>query len=413
VPVFAFKGVDNRGKPITGTKDADSPKGLRAILRRDGIIVTDVTEAKAGKGAALGAGKGLSREVNLGGLFQRVKKTEIAAFTRQLATLVKAGIPLADSLGALVEQIENPKLKTIIGDVRTRIQEGSSLADALTKHGAVFDSLFCSMVRAGETAGNLDQVLSRLADFMESQVKLRSKVGGAMVYPVIMATVSAIVLTILMVAVVPQITTIYKDNAQTLPWNTRLLIFMSHMLGGYWFIVFPLIFATIALFFYWIRSPKGRPIWDRVKLKIPIAGSLARQIAIARFTRTLGTMLSSGVQLLRALDISKDILGNVVLEKAIGTARESIQQGASIANTLRHSGHFPPVVTHMIAVGEKAGQLEQMLTNVADSYESEIEMKLSRLTTILEPLMIVFMGGAVAFVVFSILMPIMDLNPGL
>jgi general secretion pathway protein F len=411
VPMFAYKGVDNRGKAVSGAKDADTPKMLRALLRRDGVIVTDVTEARAGKAAAHGSG--LKREVDLGGLFggSGVKKLEVAAFTRQMATLLKAGIPLAEALGAIFEQIDNPRLRSTVGEVKSKVNEGSSFADALFKHPKIFEPIFVSMVRAGETAGNLDQVLARLADFMEAQIKLRGKITGAMVYPIIMVIVASIVMTILMVAVVPKITAMYADTDRVLPWNTQFLIWFADMVGKFWWlgaIAFPL--ASWG-FRKWTRSPAGKPIWDRFVLRLPIVGPLVRQIVVGRFCRTLGTMLASGVQLLRALEVSKDILGNQVLVKAIEVARDQIQQGESIAATLKKSGQFPSLVTHMIAVGERAGQLEQMLNNVADAFDSEADMKLGRLTTILEPLMIVLMAGGVAFVVFSILTPIMDMNP--
>lgn len=410
MPVFAYKGVDGRGKQVSGAKDSDSPKGLRQVLRREGIIVTDVTLARAGKAARAGTGKGLGREVELGAIFDHIKKQEVAAFTRQLSTLLRAGIPLAEGLGTQFEQIDNPRLKTVIGDVRTRVNEGSSLADALAQHPKVFEEVYVSMVRAGETAGNLEQVLQRLAEFMEEQLKLRSKVIGALIYPVIMVIVGSAIMAVLMIAVVPQITQMFADAEQTLPINTRMLIFTSELAGRYWYLwlaLFPLMGYGA---FRWTRSPGGKPTWDRWKLRLPVAGALARQIAIGRFTRTLGTMLASGVPLLRALDISKDILGNHVLLKVIEGARERIQQGESIAATLKRSGEFPAMVTHMIAVGERAGQLEQMLANVADAYEAEVDMRLARLTSLVEPLMIVVMGGAVAFIVFSIMQPIMGMN---
>jgi general secretion pathway protein F len=413
--LWAYKGVDARGKSVSGVKDADNPKTLRANLRRDGILVTDVAPARAGKSATAGLseGKGLRREVDLGGVFGSVKKTEVAAFTRQLATLLRAGIPLAEGLGALFEQIENPRFKSVIGEIRSKVNEGSALADALGKHTKIFEGVYVSMVRAGETAGNLDQVLVRLADFMESSIKQRSKVVGAMIYPALMAVISILVMAVLMIAVVPKITSMYEDTDKALPWNTVLLIESSQFLGANWLPSLLVLIAVVIGFRMWRRSAAGRATWDRLILRLPVIGPLARQIAIGRFTRTLGTMLQAGVQLLRALDISKDILGNVVLMKVIEGAREQIQQGESIALTLKKSGHFPSVVTHMIAVGERAGQLEQMLANVADAYDADTDAQLSRMTALLEPLMIVAMGGAVAFIVFSILMPIMDMNPTL
>ena len=411
--MWAYKGVDGRGKTVNGVRDADSPKGVRALLRREGILVTDVAEARAGKAATAGGGSGLRREVDLKGLFQSIKVAEVAGFTRQLATLLKAGIPLAESLGALVDQIDNPKLKGIVTEVRAKVNEGSSLADALGKHGKVFAGVYISMVRAGETAGNLDQVLVRLADFLEAQVKLKSKILGAMMYPVLMACVSAGVMAILMVAVVPKITAIYADTDKALPWNTQFLIWLSALIGDYWYlflIAIPIVFFSVRA---WLRSGSGRALWDRTVLHLPLVGSLARQIAIGRFCRTFGTMLASGVALLRAMEVSREILGNTTLMKVIDKAREQIAQGESIAATLKKSGQFPSVVTHMIAVGERAGQLEQMLVNVADAYDADTDTRLSRLTSLLEPIMIVVMGGTVAFIVFSILGPIMDMNPTL
>jgi general secretion pathway protein F len=412
MPVFAYKGVDAKGKTVAGAKDADSPKGLRATLRREGVLVTEVAETRAGKtaSAALAKGKGLSREVELTKLFSRVSDTEVAAFTRQLSTLLHAGIPLAESLGALFEQLDNEKLKTIVGEVRLRVNEGASFADSLAKHPAVFSDLYVSMVRAGEEAGNLDQVLARLAEFQDAQGKLKSRVSGALVYPAVMFVVSAAIMAVLMVAVVPQLTQLFADAEKTLPWNTELLIFVSHVIGAYWYVWIVLGPAALFGLLRYVRSSHGRPRYDRLKLRSPLVGPLTRQIAISRFSRTLGTMFGSGVPLLRALDIAKNVLQNHVLVKVIEDAREKIQQGESIATTLKRSGQFPSVVTHMIAVGERAGQLEQMLENVAVAYDAEIEMKLTRLTTLLEPLIIVGMGLGVMFIVVSILMPIMDMN---
>jgi general secretion pathway protein F len=408
MPIFAYKGVDSRGKAVSGAKDADSPKGLRALLRREGIVVTDVSEARAGKTVA--QGRGLSREVDLGQAFQRIKTADVATFTRQLSTLLRAGIPLAEALAALFEQIDNQRFKTVVGEVRTRVNEGTSLADALGRYPRIFPEVYVSMVRSGETAGNLDLVLERLAEFLEGQIALRSRILAAMIYPAIMAVMGTVIMAILMIAVVPQITQMFEDSEKALPWNTVILIFASDMIGGYWPVWLVLIPVGGVTFFRWMRSPRGRPTWDRFKLRLPVVGALARKIAVARFSRTLGTMLSSGVPLLRALDISKAILDNHVLMKVVEGAREQIQQGDSIASTLRKSGEFPPMVTHMIAVGERAGQLEDMLSHVAKAYEREVEMALGRLTALLEPVMIVLMGGAVAFVVASILMPIMEMN---
>lgn len=409
MPLYAYKGVGPSGKPQSGVRDADSPKILRQILRKEGVVVTSFDISKGGKKGQAG-GKGLSREVHLGDVLARVGKAEVGAFTRQLATLLRAGIPLAEALGALFEQIENPRFKAIIGEVRTAVNEGSSLADALAKHPAIFDNLFVSMVRAGELAGNLDDVLVRLAEFMESSDKLKSKVQGAMIYPAIMVVVGTVIMGILMVAVIPQITSIFEQQNKVLPWYTELLIALSGFIASFWWLIGLLAVAGVFGFRAWIHSPTGRPAWHGFILKMPLVGSLTRQVAISRFSRTMGTMLAAGVPMLRALETAKEILGNVILMDVVERARQAVSEGESLAVTLRKSGHFPPTVTHMIAVGERAGELESMLQRVADAYESQVDTRLGRLTALLEPVMLVVMGGAVAFVIFSILVPIMDMS---
>ena len=405
--LYAYKGIGKNGKGVQGVRDGDSPKSIRQLLRREGVVVTDVSLSK-GKGS--GAGQGLNKDVHFGDLLTRVKKVEVTGFTRQLATLLRAGIPLAESLGALFDQTESVKFKAIIGDVKTDVNEGSSLADALTKHPKAFDDLYISMVRAGETAGNLDEVLGRLADFMESAAALKSKVTGAMVYPAIMVVVGVLIMGVLMVAVVPKITGLFDSQGASLPLPTRLLIFVADILGTYWFFLIVLAIAGGIAFRAWSRSPAGRPIWHRFILKIPLVGSLVRQVAVARFARTMGTMLEAGVPMLRVLETSKRVLGNVVLVAVVESAKVGVTEGESLALTLRRSGEFPASVTHMIAVGERSGSLEQMLMRVADAFDRDVDMKLGRLTSMLEPLMLVIMGGAVAFVVFSILLPMMDMQ---
>lgn len=412
MPMYAFKGISPSGKTINGVRDAESPKILRQNLRKDGVLVTSFELSRGGKAAKEQnkAKGGLSRDVDLGGLFGGVKKAEIAAFTRQMATLIKSGIPLAEALGALVEQVQNVRFKSPLSDVRTAVNEGVSLADALAKHPRLFDELFVSMVRAGEVAGNLDEVLTRLADFLESAQKLKSKVQGAMIYPLVMVVVGAGIMGVLMVKVIPEITAMFTSSGRTLPLNTRMLIWSSSFIGGniLWLILGTI--AAIFLFLKWSRSKEGRPTWHRFVLKIPTIGQLVRTINVGRFARTLGTMLQAGVPMLRSLETAKQIMGNVILQHAIEDAKRAVTEGESLAQTLKKSGQFPATMIHMVAVGERAGQLEQMLERVATTYEAEVDAKLGRFTALLEPLMLVVMGGAVAFIVFSILQPIMDLG---
>ncbi len=419
MPVYTYKGFDTRGKAVSGVKDADNQKALRALLRRDGILLTDAREGGVRGGVAVQSGGQTFAEVlNPAGVLRAFREREsadrsqVAVITRQLGTLLKAGVPLAESLGALVEQLERPSMKRVVADVRTQVNEGSSLGDAMARHGRIFEDLYVNMIRAGEAAGNLDAVLFRLADFLDAQNRLRAKITSAMFYPIVMAVIGAGLVGLLMVSVVPKVTEIYKESgkADALPWNTQLMIGLASLVSNYWWALLILIPIAIVMFRRWKATPRGRAALDRVALKVPVLGPLARMVAITRFTKTLATMLSAGVPLLRALDIVKTILGNTVLMKVIEDAKESIKEGESIAAPLKRSGEFPPIVTHMIAVGERSGQLEQMLENVAAAYDQEVDTKIGRLTTLLEPVMILVMGGSVGFVVMSILSPIMEMN---
>ena len=424
MPVFEYSGLTEAGKNVRGVKDAENRKVLRSLLRKDGIFLTDV---RAAEGAAIAAvsssssrpvtgkielsGQGLSREVDLRQVFgSRVSGQDLAIATRQLATLIGAGITLVDALTALVDQIEQPGLKRIIGIVRQKVNEGSSLADALAEHPKVFTTLYVNMIRAGESSGALDVVLVRLADFTEAQAALRNKIMGAMLYPAIMLLVGVGIVGILFIVVIPKVTTIFADMNVSLPWTTQILITTSTFARDYWY----LMLAAIPLFVWamrrYLKTTRGRAWWDRTKLNAPIFGELVRMLSLARFAKTLATLLSSGVPLLTALDIVKNIVNNSILSKVIEDARDAIREGESIAAPLKRSGQFPPLVHHMIAIGEKSGQLEEMLQNVARSYDAQVEVRVSALTSLLEPIMIVGMGVGVAFIVFSILMPIMQLN---
>ncbi|MCA9524949.1 MAG: type II secretion system inner membrane protein GspF [Myxococcales bacterium] len=401
---FEFRGIDKAGKEIKGVRDAENEKALRAALKRDGIFLTSV-----GKGKAEGQGL-LSAEVDIGGFFERVKPIDVSIFTRQLATLVKAGIPLVESIGAAVDQVEKPKFRKILGKIKQDVTEGQSLAQAMTAHPEVFTPIFPNMVRAGEASGTLDKVLLRLAEFTEASVKLRQKVRGAMMYPVIMVGVGALILAGMFVYVIPQITQIFQDSGQELPLITRALIGFSDLLRNWSGVGFLGFIAAVFLFRRWKRSPKGSHKWDRAKLKFPVFGSLFLMIGVARFTKTLATLLKSGVPLLTALDITKNVLENQVLVEIIDQARVAVKEGANLADPLKRSGRFPPIVTHMIAIGERSGALEEMLDVVADAYETQVEAKISGLTTLLEPVMIVGMGVTVAIIVFAVLMPILQMN---
>lgn len=428
MPVYQYRGFDAKGKATSGIKDADSPRALRQALRRDGILLTELREStvasaarKAGDGGAAGAAQGgmaeLLSSLHLTSLLQwwverqsRAKPAEVAVLTRQLGTLLRAGVQLAESLQALIEQAEDPVLKRVLSDVKVQVNEGLPLSQAMARHPGAFNDLYVNLVTAGEAAGNLEAVLLRLADFLEAQNKLRSKIVSALVYPAVMTVVGVLILSMLMTTVVPKVTAIFTDTGRALPINTQILIFLSTLLSDYLWLVVPILVLAIYFFRRWQTSPSGRYRWDQFVLKLPVFGTLTRKVAVSRFAKTLSTMLASGVQLLRAMEIVKNVLGNSVLTQVVEEARESIREGESIAQPLRRSGQFPAIVCHMIAVGERSGQLEQMLENVANTYDLEVDIAVGRLTTLLEPLMILAMGGAVGFVVFSILMPIMEMN---
>jgi general secretion pathway protein F len=419
MPVYAWKGLNNAGKAVAGTKDADGPKGLRQTLRKDGIYVTEHKEVlgsqpgRPGAKVAVASGEKVpffKREIDLGGLLERVRPEDVAVLTRQLATLLKAGIPLAEALGALGEQADNKKLAVVLVEVRQKVNEGKSLADTLAPHENIFPELYVNMVRSGESAGNLDAVLLRLADFLDAQNALRSRVVGALVYPVIMMVLGAIVMGLLMIFVVPKITSVFEDMNKTLPWNTELLIFVSHFIGSYWWALIVMAFLVYTGIKRWARRPSGKAVVDRLKLKLWLIGPLVRFIAVARFSRTLATMLAAGVPVLQALEIVKKVLNNVVLEKVVEEARDAIREGESIAAPLKRSGKFPSMMVHMVAVGERSGQLEPMLENVAGAYERDVEGKVARLTTVLSPMIIVCMALVVVFIVFSVLQPILEMQ---
>lgn len=403
--VFEYTGVAiATGKSVKGVRDAENPKALRGVLRKDGIMLTAATEDSA---KAAGAKK---RDLDVLAFFKRASTGDIAVMTRQLATLVRAGIPLVESIAALTDQLEKEDLKRVMTTVRERLNEGTSFAKALEAHQKTFPPLYINMVAAGEASGTLEQVLERLADFMEGQARLKGKVGAALAYPLLMVLIGGLMLSVLMVAVVPKVTSIFQSLDQQLPWYTQVLITVSDFLAGYWWLLIILSGLASWLFKRWVSKPAGKLAWDAWTLRIPIFGRLFLMLAISRFAKTLATLLASGVPLLKAMEITRNVLGNASLEKVVSEAAGSIREGESIAEPLRRSGKFPPIVTHMIAVGEKSGQLEQMLGSVSDSYDAQIEVQVQALTSLLEPLVMVFMGGAVGFIAFAILMPLIQMN---
>jgi general secretion pathway protein F len=411
VPVYAYRGVTAAGKTTRGHLDSESSRAARAKLRRDGIFITEFRETSAEALKRAQSGPRFNLHVSLPS-FQRISGMDLALMTRQAATLLGAGIPLVDSLRALTEQTEHARLKAVLGQVRDLVNQGASFADALGQSGA-FPALYVSMVRAGEAGGALEKVLQRLADYLESQVRLRNKVSSILVYPLVMLGFAGFVVGVLVTVVLPQITELLVTLDQPLPFYTRWIMDGSTFLQSWWWLLALLGLAGFLGLRAFIATPRGRAVWDRFRLSVPVVGRAVRLIAISRFTRTLSTLLSGGLPIVRALDTARDVANNTVLGNAIEQARESITEGASIAAPLRASGEFPPLVTHMIEVGERSGELEGMLGKVADTYDEQVETTVTRLTSLLEPFLILVMVGIVLVIILATLVPLLNVTTSL
>ncbi len=401
--LFEYKAIGLDGKAAKGHVESDSLKTARQKLKKQGLMVTDIFE----KNAAATKGKS---SVSLTLFSGRVSQEEVAVMTRQLASLVKANIPLVDALNALVDQIESVALKTNLAQVREAVNEGSSLAKALVQHPKTFDNIYVNMVEAGESSGTLSLVLLRLADLKESQTRLRRKVVGGMTYPAIMFLVAIAVLVGIFAFVIPKLQQIFVSMNKALPLTTEILIWISVQMTTWWWAMLLGVGLTAALFNRYINTTRGRARWDRFKLSAPVFGKVTRIAAINRFASTMSTLLGSGVPILTAMNIAKNLVGNVHIARAVENARSNITEGQSIAEPLRRSGEFPPLVIHMISIGEKTGELPGMLKNVADSYEEQVSTAVDSMTSLLEPAMIVFMGGTVGFIVVSVITPLMEMS---
>ncbi len=387
---------------MSGVIDADNPKNARLSLRRTGIFPTAVDEERA-RPTAQTPGES-------GGFLVRVSTQELALLTRRFATLARAGLTLIECLGTLIEQMENARLKRVLTHVRQQVREGRSLAEALQAHPRIFSSIYVNMVRAGEESGTMDIVLARLADYMESQARLIRTVQAAFTYPIVMIVFSVVILMFLLAYVVPQVTRIFTETGRALPLATRILLGVSSFVASYWWVMLLVAASGALLMSRLVRTPAGGAWYDRMLLRLPWVGKVIQRVSIARLSRTLSTLLASGVPILTALGIVSQLLKNSQLRRAIEEARSSVQEGESLAAPLRRSGLFPALLTQMVAVGERSGELESMLARAADAYDEEVSAGLARLTSLLEPLTILVMGGVILFIVLAILLPIFDLN---
>ena len=401
--LYTWSGYDEKGKASSGMMDAVSIREAKLKLRSQGMFVSTITEEAHGLASPF-------KNISLRGLLDRVGMEDLTVTTRQLSTLIGASIPLVDALSALYEQTDAPAMKKTIAQVRDSVNEGLSFGDALAQHKRVFPDLYVNMVRSGEASGALDVVLLRLAEFMEGQHRLRAKIGAAMVYPAVLLMISLVVLMYLLTAVVPKVVGMFESMKQTLPLPTRILIAISSFLSWTWWMIIIGIVLGVVFIVKWRKTDQGALKFDRFRLRFPVYGTIYKKVSVARFARTLGTLLSSGVPIIESLRIVKTVVQNKIMEIAIENSMTEIMDGSSLAAPLKKSGVFPPILVHMVSVGEKSGSLEEMLMKAAESYEGDVETTVAGLTSVIEPLMIVIMGMLVGFVVLSILLPMLEMS---
>jgi type IV pilus assembly protein PilC len=396
MPVFTYKGTNRAGTTVAGEMTANNKTELQSLLRRQQITPTRVSE------------KG--KEFNLPTFGAGVKAKELAIFTRQFSVMIDAGLPLVQCLEILASQQENKTFQKVLTGTRGAVEGGSTLSAAMKQYPKVFDPLYSNMVEAGETGGILDTILQRLSTYIEKNVKLKAAVKSALIYPVGVLTIAAAVITLLLWKVVPIFATLFAGLGVDLPLPTKIVIALSHFIGSiFGFLIFAGVIASVFGLKIWYGTPGGRFVLDTVILKLPVLGILMRKIAVARFTRTLGTLISSGVPILEGLDITAKTSGNAVVERALNQVRRSLEEGKSLTEPLKESEVFPGMVTQMIAVGEQTGAMDAMLQKIADFYEDEVDVAVKDLLTALEPIMIVFLGLVVGGVVISMYLPLFSL----
>lgn len=404
MPVYEYTALDSSGRKIKGIIDADSQSAARQKIRHAGNYPVEISESTPV------SKKARARKKSSFSFGQRISQQEVHVATRQLATLLGAGIPLVQALNGLIEQTTNQSLKKVVAQLKDSVNEGNSFTAALSEHPRLFSRIYINMIRAGEASGSLDVVLEQLADVGENQQALRSRITAALIYPIILSVVAVLILVLLLIIVVPNITKVFEDSQQALPLPTIILINVSNFLSSYWWIIVILlvgIFIGIRLI---IQQPRGKKAWDRMKLTLPLFGDLNVKITAARFGRTLGSLLQSGVPLVGSLRIVRNMFNNVLIADVIDQATDELEKGGNLSNTLKGSKWFLPMMTQMIAVGEQSGSLEKMLNKVADNYEKEVESKIKALTSLIEPFMILLMGVIMLFIVLSILLPIFEMN---
>ena len=409
MPTFAYtvKGAD--GQTRSGTSEADSQEGLRRRLSEQGFSVQAVKPAKAAKAA-----KRASNQPGFFDRFSKVKLAELSLFCRQFSTMIDAGVSLVRCLDVLGEQATSPKLKRIINDIRSEVEAGNSLSKAMSKYPTVFDNLFIGLIRAGEVGGVLEEALQRLSQFLEKDVELRRKVKSAMTYPTIVSVVALGIVMFLTMFIVPQFMKMFTDlGLHNFPAMTQVLMDFSNFLIHKWYLMTIIVIVCVIAFRMFVRTKFGRRAYDRFKLKVPVFGKLNHKVALARFARTLGTLLTSGVPILQAMETVAGTVSNEIISDAILDARARIREGDVISEPLKKSKMFPPMVVQMIAIGQESGALDTMLNKIADFYEQEVDAAIASLTAAIEPVLIVFLGVTVGFIVIAMFMPLVELINGL
>lgn len=404
MPIYEYEALDKNGRKSKGVIEAGAVAVARQKIRESGVFPVELHETGNGKRQS-------AAQMGMGGLFGKVRFNDVSLMTRQLATLLGAGLPLVPSLSTLVSQTAHPQMKQTLARIKEEVNEGKSLTAGMALFPKIFSPFYINMVKAGEISGMMNLVLERLADFNESQQALRAKINSALAYPLIMFAIGALVVFFLVTFIVPNITQIFEEMHQTLPFVTVLLITVSGFMKSFWWLLAGIILlGFLAAKYMLLKTEKGIYAWDRFKFKVPLFGVLNQKIALARFSRTLGTLLQSGVPLLASLEIVADIVDNRLMADAIRLAAKDVEEGQTLSLPLARSGFFPPLASEMIAVGEQSGTLETMLQRIANAYEVEAAARIMTLTSLLEPLMILVMGFMVGFIVVSVLLPIFDMN---
>ena len=404
MPIYEYKAFNQDGQTATGIIDADTAKQARTMLRGKRLHVTDIKQVEDVGGE--------EKRRRMPAIFRKKHREEIGLITRQLATMLKAGIPLAQSLTALVEQASSQEIEETLRDIREKVTQGAGLAEALAFHPSYFSELYVNMVRAGEASGNLDVILSRLAEYNQKQARLVGKVKAAMTYPVVLLMFGGLVIFVLTTWVVPRILEVLKTAKRdaVLPLPTKILQQASEFLQGWWWLVILLVIGTYWFYRFLLRDERYRLIRDKTMLRLPLFGDLVKKQAVSRFAVTFSTLLKSGIPALQALSIVKNILENRVLKQVVQEVHDRILEGADIATPMKQSGIFPPVVGYMVSIGEQSGQLEEILDRISESYDEEIDLAVQKLTSLMEPLLIILLAGGVGFIVVAILLPILEIG---